>query len=633
MGKKDDMKKKKLESAKAELESAAEKVSDKAEDIIDAVKDKAEDAADAVKEKAEDIADAAEDKAEEIADAAEDKAEEIADAAEDKAEEIADAVNDGDADEKAEDSGKKKKHRRTPEAERQRALKKVQRRKKFKYGTLATVITLVVIAAVVMVNAIVRVLDKRYNWNIDLTTKGLYQIDDETANYLHQLKDEISMTMLADESLFETTNQLKVLAETLKRFETESNGKIKVEYINPTTHPEVQNLYLNNTNETATQGSVVVKCGDLVRLVPFNDLITVDSDYDYTTGQPISETKFIGEQSLISAVVGVTDLHPVKIGLINKSNGQPIYHQNEQYAYQRLGELLTKNNFETTDIDISSDELSADYDMMILCSPCSDLTEAQCKKLAEYLNNDGKCGKSMIYFATPFRMTELTNLSAFLADWGLAVDNAVIVESDDAKGQIVNTSLNFQLPLAGVPVVTVAPDTMLAQNYKATGIPIVTPYHCPIRTLFSENSGRNTYPLLQTSETAAYMPMDEPADDYNMSTAEKGVFNVAVLAEQNFIANGDTFKSRLVAFGSPLFVDYFIGGSSGSYGNANYFITVLNNVSGKDNAITVASKSLDTTKISITELQAKTIRTVTVFAIPAAVALIGILVYVRRRNR
>ena len=127
--------------------------------------------------------------------------------------------------------------------------------------------------------------------------------------------------------------------------------------------------------------------------------------------------------------------------------------------------------------------------------------------------------------------------------------------------------------------------------------------------------------------------MDEPADDYNMSTAEKGVFNVAVLAEQNFIANGDTFKSRLVAFGSPLFVDYFIGGSSGSYGNANYFITVLNNVSGKDNAITVASKSLDTTKISITELQAKTIRTVTVFAIPAAVALIGILVYVRRRNR
>ena len=49
--------------------------------------------------------------------------------------------------------------------------------------------------------------------------------------------------------------------------------------------------------------------------------------------------------------------------------------------------------------------------------------------------------------------------------------------------------------------------------------------------------------------------------------------------------------------------------------------------------ITVASKSLDPTKITITEAQAKTIRNVIVFVIPAAVALIGILVYVRRRNR
>ena len=641
MGKKDDMKKKKLESAGKALGSAAEKVSDQAEDaldavknqaedIVDAVKDKAEDIVDAVKDKAEDIADAAEDKAEDIADAVEDKAEDIADAAEDKAEDIADAVKG-----KAEDADepKKKKHHRTPEAERERALNKVKRRKKFKYGILATVITLVFLAIVLVVNLIVGALDKRYNWSIDLTSKGLYQIDDQTADYLHKLSSDIDMIMLADESLFETrTGTLKLLAETLKRFETESNGKIKVQYINPTTHPEVQNLYLNNTNETATEGSVVVKCGDLVRLVPFTDLINQESQMDYTTYEQVTKTTFTGEQALISAIIGVTDLHPVKVGLIDKTNGAAIYPPQEQYCYTRLNELLSKNNYEAESIDIATQELSEDYDVLILCSPSSDLTETQVQKLSDYLHNDGKCGKTLIYFASIFRTTDIPNLNAFLELWGLSVQNAVVVESDSAKGQIVNTSLQ-QLPLSNIPVVTPNMEEELNQNYRSGNVPIVAPYHCAINTLFEDNSGRVTSPLLVASDTAVVMPLDSPADDFDINTAEKGAWNVAVLAENNFFANSENYQSRLIAFGSALFVDYFIGGSAASYDNSNYFMTLLNSVSGKDNAITVASKSLDPTKITVTAAQSAAIRNVILLVIPAAVVLIGILVYVRRRNK
>jgi len=466
MGKKDDIKKKNLGSAK----DAADAVKEKAEDILDAAADKAEEITDAVKEKAEDITDAVKDKAEDVIEAAEDTAEKAADAVSEKAEALKDAAKE--AADGAEKSEKKpKKHQRTPEAERERALNKVKRRKKLKYGTLATVITLVVIAAVIMVNVIVSKLDKRYNWNIDLTSAGDYQIDEQTTDYLHQLKDDIRMVMLADEAQFDDYKELKVLSETLKRFQSESNGKITLEFIDPTKHPEVQNLYLQNTNETATTGSVIVKCGELVRLVPYTDLLTIDSDYDYTTGQQKSETKFIGEQSLISAIIGVTDLHPVKVGLINKTGGQALYHQNEQYCYQRLSELLKKNNFDATDIDIANDEISADYDFVILCSPCNDLTEAQIKKLSAFLNNDGKCGKSMVYFATPFVLTEQKNLGNFLAEWGVAVENAVIVESDDAKGQIVNTSLQ-QLPLSNIPVVTYNPDALLNANYKPSAVRI-----------------------------------------------------------------------------------------------------------------------------------------------------------------
>ena len=621
MGKKDENKKKNLGSAKAAAEAAGRK----AEDVLDTVKDKAEDIADAVKDKAEDITDAVKEKAEDIADAVKDKAEDIADAAEDKAEDIADA---------AEETAKKekKKRQRTPEAERERALNKVKRRKKFKYGTLATVITVVFLAAVVMVNIIVRMLDKRYNWNIDLTSKGMYQIDEQTADYLHQLKDDIKLTMLADEAQFDDYKELKLLAETLKRFETESNGKITVEYVDPTTHPEIETQYLKDTNETVARWSLIVTCGDLVRVIPYTDLISQDTQYDYTTGMQNTENSFVGEQSLISAIIGVTDLHPVKVGLICNNNGNPMYDASMQYCFARLNELLTKNNFSTTQIDIGTEALSADYDLMILCAPQSDLTEAQIKKISDYLNNDGKCGKNLIYFSTLTRMTEMKNINNFLAEWGMVIDNAIVMESDEARGQIVNTSIR-QLPLTGVPIVTADPDAPLNANYKGGSVPIVAPYHAPIRTLFEDSAGRNTYPLLVTSDTAVVFPLDEASDKFDVSKAEKAVVNLAVQAEHNYIAGGETFKSRVIAFGSPLFVDYYIGGTATSYDNSNYFITMMNTLSGKDNVITVASKSLDSTKITITEAQAKTIRNVIVFVIPAAVALIGILVYVRRRNR
>jgi hypothetical protein len=60
---------------------------------------------------------------------------------------------------------------------------------------------------------------------------------------------------------------------------------------------------------------------------------------------------------------------------------------------------------------------------------------------------------------------------------------------------------------------------------------------------------------------------------------------------------------------------------------------MLNTVTGKEAALTIAKKSLDQTKMTINDSAIKIIRNVTVFIIPLVVALIGIAVYVRRKNR
>lgn len=531
------------------------------------------------------------------------------------------------------DSKKKKKHERTPEEEKERALNSVKRRKKLKYGALATVITAVVIAIVVVVNIICGLLDSRFNWNIDLTSSGLYQIDEQTIGYLNQLNSDVKITVLADGSYFLENSTLKVVAETLTRFKTESNGHISVDYVDPNKNPEAISVYKQNYSGNLSVADVVVSSGELVRVVSFDDIIRQNQDFDYSTYSYNTTMTFVGEQSLISAIMGVTDLNPVKIGMIDQINGQSIYDERDSGSYQIMQTLLEKNNFEYESLDLATAELSADYDLLILCSPANDITEAQTEKLSNYLNNNNQYGKKLIYFGSAFKSGDTKNLDSFLELWGLSFGRSYVAEKNQSAAQVAALALSRGMAVGEIPVVKVNTDAEINAKYTATKLPVIAPLCCPITRLFEQNSGRNTYALLTTSDTCIEYPLDETSETFDADKAEQKSFDIAVLSESTFTSGSDTLKSQIIGIGSSYFLDYYIASSAGSYDNANYFITMLNTATGKENVLTIAEKSLDAKKITITDAQTNAIRMVTVFIIPLAVALIGIFVYVRRRNK
>lgn len=532
--------------------------------------------------------------------------------------------------EDADTGKKKKKHERTPEEEKERALNSVKRRKKLKYGTLATVITLVVIAIVVVVNIICGLLDSRFNWNIDLTSSGLYQIDDQTVEYLNKLNSDVKITVLADESYFLENSMLKVVAETLTRFKAESNGHISVEYVDPNKNPEAVSVYKQNYNGELSTADIVVSSGDLVRVVSFDDIIRQDQNFDYNTYSYTYTKTFVGEQSLVSAIMGVTDLNPVTVGMIDKINGSTLYDQRDSYNYQSIQELLEKNNYQVESIDLATDELSADYDLLILCSPANDITEAQAEKLNNYLNNNNKYGKKLVYFGSPFKSASTTHLDEFLELWGISVGRAYVAEANSSAAQIATICLGT---LGDIPIASANTANALNEKYAAGKLPIIAPLVCPIERLYEQNSGRNTYALLSTSDTCVAYPLDETANDFDVNKAEKKSYDIAVVADSTFTSGSETLESQVIAFGSAFIFDIVITGSAGSFDNANYLITMLNTATGKENLLTIAEKSLDDAQFTITEAQATAIRTVTVFIIPLVVVLIGIFVYVRRKNK
>ncbi len=483
---------------------------------------------------------------------------------------------------------------------------------------------------------------------MDLTSSKLYEISQDSIDYVKNLSKDVKILVLAEESYFTTNNYMKIVPETLDKYRQNSNGHISVEYYNMVNHPEITSEYKQYYSGEFQEGDVIVSCGDLVKVLDFGDIIQTEQTPDYITYTYKTSYTFVGEQSLTSAIMSVTDANPKKVAFIQTAGTNSIYADTNKYSVAALHDLLDKNGYDITDVDLLNDNiLSADYDLVVLPAPYNDLTEAMVTKLSDFLYNEGGLNKDMFYIAD-VKQGNTPNLDAFLAEWGVSVGDAIVYEGNSSQAQYVSTALGT----------LTAPNVVMAESdYGAqlsnTSRPIVAPLARPIRLLFESNTDRQTLALLQTSETAFLYPLNTKQDtasdstdvpvtsqeaasttatSFDIENAEKGVQNLMTITTKSNAVNEDVNSSQLMVMSSCSMLDYYVA-QSASYNNAEYVISAINVMVGKENGIVIANKALEQTNITITEGQLSGLRTLVIVVIPLIVVVIGLVVFVRRRNR
>ena len=72
---------------------------------------------------------------------------------------------------------------------------------------------------------------------------------------------------------------------------------------------------------------------------------------------------------------------------------------------------------------------------------------------------------------------------------------------------------------------------------------------------------------------------------------------------------------------------------SKTFNDKENIVNAVNKMCGKENGIIIAEKNLSTSSIDITEAQVSGIKTVIMAIIPLIIVAVGIVVFVRRRNR
>lgn len=515
--------------------------------------------------------------------------------------------------------------------------------RKFKYGSVFYVIIALVIAVVVVLNVVVNMLAKRSPIKIDLTPDNRYELTEESINIVRNMDKDVEIVVTASKDYFANLRNYyesmyaqyygsaaempyEMIPELLDKYAmyaAQGKGSITVKYVDMDIDPDLINKYKDYYNGDISRGSIMVYADGRLSMIYDSEVATMLTPDQTASKSGQMKFNFTGESDITGAICNVIDTHPIRVAFAKKMNNSSMYDK-QMYDDSVNGsvvetfekEILGKHGYDCTDIDIAKDEISPDdYDMLVVYAPSVDFTEDIIKKMSDFLYNDGKYDRNMIY-VPDYSKTNLPNIEEFLADWSIKVENRIIADDTNA----ITSPTNILLEITDVTAVGGLPQSKT---------PIVAPYSRELTQITKNNEDIVSEALKSSAESYT-----ADLTDKNAELGEKGARNVIMVSKKQHSDNLVTHTSSLLVIGSPFMTDSTVIMQNQTYNNANVLTIMINTLTGKeDNGVVIPDKNLQQSFISVTTKQAKNVQLIVILLIPFIIAVTGVIVLLRRRNR
>ncbi len=467
----------------------------------------------------------------------------------------------------------------------------------FKYGSLATALTAVLIVVVIAANIVFSILTDTYSWALDFTSTNLYDISDATKQVVNALpkQTQIKITVFYDESTYP-----HYFAEPIKRFANLSEN-ITYEYIDPEKNPASLNQY--GTEYQVGSGAVVVESGDRVRVFNTDDYF----EYDNETGA----TAIYIEERLAAGTLYVTK-EDIPVVYFVSGHGEA--------GYESLMNLIANNGADVREVNLMTDKLefSPYSKLMVICNPARDYSETEIRMLEDFVNNENKFGRNIMYFSSADAI-ELPNLEAMMETWGIRFNDDLVLDSK-------NSWVNYPYILA--PEFT-KEDIMNTGTAVSTVTAPIVSYSRSIDLLFEENSMYRTQKLISSiADTSYARGINEVSTTWDKQATDKnGPHNLAALSMKYKYENNIQVQSYLFAAGSTDMLSYLTYSGNGEFLMQLYKIMV----NEQDETIVAAQKSTSSTVAAFTSAESNIMTVVVLIVVPLIFLIIGLVVYIRRR--
>jgi ABC-2 type transport system permease protein len=478
----------------------------------------------------------------------------------------------------------------------------------FKYGSMATLFTVLFVVVIVLVNIGVSWASNKYPISVDLTTKQTYKLDAKSIKYIKGINQKITINVLATKDKFTTYTDITPVVKILDQY-SQYNSNIAINYVDLTKNPTFQKDY---PSETLSDFDFVISCGSRYKHLSINDL--VETQTDSSTGST-SVTGFTAEQQLDTALLYVTTND---LPVVTFTTG---HSEADSTALQAL---LKKSNYTCETKNLSSDGVNAKAKAIAIVDPTTDFTSAEIAKIDAFLNNNGAEGKNLIVFFDPTK-TALPTLEKYVKEWGIEPGTGIIYDSSNSLNSSVWQVLNGTSDSATVGT--------LKSNATAN-LAICR----PLNLLFSAKGDYTTTSVLSTMNTSKLWNTptvnETTAASFTPSSSDKaGPFTVLAKSVKQLSYNNSAVTSNVLVSGSTEAFDDSTLLTQANMINADIITNAMNKlVGGPTLNMNISSKTTDAATIDLTASQTKFLEVLFMLIIPILVLALGFIIWLRRRH-
>ncbi|MDD6800871.1 MAG: Gldg family protein [Firmicutes bacterium] len=486
---------------------------------------------------------------------------------------------------------------------------KAVRYRKLRYGSFAAAFTVVCVALVIIINAIFSAFSNKYMWYWDMTKYQVYGLTDASRMLLEQYKGldgfEIKIIFCKPEDELADNYYSNMIYNCAKQYAEEFDF-IDLEFYDVVTHPGLVDKYLTTSISTIKSTNVIITNGTESRVYTNDSFFTFDSD----TGNIFA---FNGEYKITSAIIQMDGIHP--IAYFVKGHG-------EQTEGSVMYSLFSDAGFDVRTIDLSRENIDPSAKLLVINNPAYDYmgskgTINEIAKIDTFLDNFG----NLMVFRDATDNT-FPELDEFLSEWGIQFENAIIRDFEN--------SLSVDGTEIVAEYVTEGTGASLHSTLRDRDDPpkVIVNRARPIKLLFEEHNGRQTSAVLTTSSKKTAQAFYY---DTEKTEPENGIYNLmTITCDYRYIDNEPHYSYVLAAGTSAFADDAYIG--SGAYGNRDIIYTAMKNFCRKTVPVDINFKMFDDESLDITTAEATRWTVIYTVFLPAAVFVIAVVVFVRRRN-
>jgi len=448
-----------------------------------------------------------------------------------------------------------------------------------KFG-ISTGLSILFLAAILI---LAQTLSTRHSFRFDTTKNKRYSLSQQTVKILKSLKRDVNFTCC-----YKETTRGKIELEDLLKEYSNKSPHIKYQFIDPDKNPVLARRY-----EITNYGTTVVESGDMEEKV-----------YGTT------------EEKVTNAILKVTRKKK-KVVYFATGHGEKSIDDNEPSGINELGKAIEGENYEVKEIFTMRDSIPEDCQVLVFAGPTKDIFPAEREMVERYLDKGGK----VLVLIDP--MNELPELIKILNKYGIDATNSVVIDK-------------FGKLLAGnylTPVVNNYGEHAITKNFRvasffpqARALKKVEDVDSSVDVEILASTSSSSYAETNIDTLIAGKTQFRPGEDIS------GPVHIALVASKSAgsSSNGDSEKrptSRLVVFGDSDF-------ASNAYmklsGNSDLILNTINWLAEEEDLIAIRPKSSLTQPVILTSQQGRVVFWLPVVGLPALIAVIGIIVVVRR---